>query len=80
MPRRPNAARARVRQIAILRLAEQTGSPRRAAFKLGIKNEVEIEDAIRISESTAEELMRAGTYVSYNDSCRVAAERIEGEG
>ncbi len=70
-------ARARARQIAILRMAVETGSPRRAASKLGIRNEVEIDDAIRLSEATSEELIAAGTYVSYNDSCRLAADRLE---
>lgn len=77
MARRPSQERALARQIAILRLAAETGSVIRAAWKIGDKNEKLIEETRRLSEGVAEELMREGTYVSYNESCRVAADRLE---
>jgi hypothetical protein len=66
------------RTIALLRRAVECGGVRRAAGHLGEKRQQLIEDTIMLAERTELELMRAGTWVSYNDSCRVAADHLEG--
>jgi len=75
--RRPKNEHAIARQIAMLRLAEKTGSVVRAAHELGDKNEKLVDETARYAERVATDLMKSGGYVSYNDSCRVAAERLE---
>lgn len=78
MPGRKAPANWKPRTIALLRRAVECGGVRRAAGHIGEKREQLIEETVRLAEQTAVELMRSGTYVSYNDSCRVAAERLEG--
>lgn len=77
MARRPRNDLAVARQIEMLKLAEKTGSVMRAAYQLGDKNEKLVEETALYATRVASDLMEAGTYVSYNDACRVAAERLE---
>lgn len=77
MPRRKTPDDWKPRTVALLRKAVEVGGVIRAAGHIGEKREQLIEDTVRIAESTATELMEAGSYVSYNESCRVAADRLE---
>lgn len=77
MPGRKTPEDWKPRTIALLRKAVECGGVIRAAGHIGEKREQLIEDTVRIAERTAVELMKAGSYVSYNESCRVAADRLE---
>lgn len=79
MPARKAPPDWKPRTIALLRRAAECGAVIRAAGHIGERRAQLIEETVRIAEGTSAELMRAGTYVSYNDSCRVAAERLERE-
>lgn len=79
MARRPKNEHAIARQIAMLKLAVETGSVTRAAYAIGDKNEKLVDETARYAELVAVELMRDGKYVTYNDACRVAAERLEAQ-
>ena len=65
------------RMIQILRLAAELGSVRRAAHQLGVKNETLITRAADAAMAISNAQMINGTYVSYNHSCRVAADIME---
>jgi len=61
----------------MLKLAEKTGSVIRAAGELDDKNEKLVDETARYAERVATELMGSGKYVTYNQACAVAAERLE---
>lgn len=72
---------AKPRMVALLREAAECGGVIRAAGHLKEKNEHVVDAARQLAEKTHAELMGPGglNATTYNEACRIAAERLEGE-
>lgn len=82
MSHRKHPPDAKARMIALLRKAGETGGVYRAAFALKERHDTIIIGAIAVAERTQAELMGPGGLkaVTYNEACRIAADRLEAEG
>lgn len=72
---------AKQRTIALLRKAAECGGVHRAAGALKERHDTVINTARQLAEKTHVELMGPGQLnaTTYNEACRVAAERLEAE-
>jgi hypothetical protein len=69
------------RMIALLRKAAECGGVIRAAGHLKERHEHLVETTRQLAEKTHAELMGPGglNATTYNEACRIAAERLEAE-